>query len=207
MNTKQSGFAHAFLIIGLIVALIGALGFVFWQNFIYKEPVVKNEPVVVTKKDKTEEQIESVPNGYTLYKDEKLGFSLAYPTEWGELKDTQTQSSTNRMGANGVSTKAVAGTNGGVRIAVYTKDSFFTKAASGYTTKYQGDKVVGADAGSEVYETLSPLEGTNVYTHNHGDTGFVAYDLFFKARDVVVYVNVGDSKDKQLQIAKAVKVF
>lgn len=39
MKTKQNGFAHAFLIIGLIVALIGALGFVFWQNFIHKEPV------------------------------------------------------------------------------------------------------------------------------------------------------------------------
>jgi len=34
----QKGFAHAFLIIGLVVALVCALGFVYWQNFIYKEP-------------------------------------------------------------------------------------------------------------------------------------------------------------------------
>ncbi|HAG27210.1 MAG TPA: hypothetical protein PK096_00035 [Candidatus Saccharibacteria bacterium] len=48
--TNQKGFAHAFLIIGLLVALVGALGFVFWQNFIYKEPVItKTETVVVTK--------------------------------------------------------------------------------------------------------------------------------------------------------------
>jgi|GEM_PF-1764758 len=37
--TQQKGFAHAVLIIGLVIALVGALGFVFWQNFIYKEPV------------------------------------------------------------------------------------------------------------------------------------------------------------------------
>lgn len=50
MKSQQSGFAHAFLIIGLVVALIGALGFVFWQNFIYKEPVAKTESAIVAKK-------------------------------------------------------------------------------------------------------------------------------------------------------------
>lgn len=46
---KQQGFAHAILIIGMAVALLGALGFIFWQNFIYEEPgatkteIVKNE--------------------------------------------------------------------------------------------------------------------------------------------------------------------
>lgn len=44
MKSQQSGFAHAVLIIGLIVALIGALGFIFWQNFIHdgKQSQVKN---------------------------------------------------------------------------------------------------------------------------------------------------------------------
>ena len=37
--TQQKGFAHAFLIIGLALALAGALGFIFWQNFIYEKPV------------------------------------------------------------------------------------------------------------------------------------------------------------------------
>ena len=34
MKSQQSGFAHAVVIIGLIVLLLGALGFIFWQNFI-----------------------------------------------------------------------------------------------------------------------------------------------------------------------------
>ena len=37
MKSQQSGFAHAVLIIGLVVALIGALGFIFWQNFVHEE--------------------------------------------------------------------------------------------------------------------------------------------------------------------------
>lgn len=58
----QKGFAHAFLIIGLVVALIGALGFVFWQNFIYKEPVVtKTEVVEVEKDDSKSENIVQEP--------------------------------------------------------------------------------------------------------------------------------------------------
>ncbi len=55
MKSQQSGFAHAFLIIGLVVALIGALGFVFWQNFIYEEPVV-TKTEVVTESPKKEEK-------------------------------------------------------------------------------------------------------------------------------------------------------
>lgn len=57
---RQSGFAHAILIIGLVIALIGALGFIFWQNFINKEPTVKDEPVVVTKKEEPQAKIFSV---------------------------------------------------------------------------------------------------------------------------------------------------
>jgi len=57
---KQRGFAHAVLIICLVTALIGALGFIFWQNFINKEPVVKDEPVVVTKKEEPQAKLFSV---------------------------------------------------------------------------------------------------------------------------------------------------
>ena len=42
MKSQQSGFAHAFLIIGLIIALIGSLGFVFWQNIV-RPDVTNNE--------------------------------------------------------------------------------------------------------------------------------------------------------------------
>jgi hypothetical protein len=43
---SQKGSAHAFIIIILIVAIIGALGFVFWQHFLSKESTPTATPVV-----------------------------------------------------------------------------------------------------------------------------------------------------------------
>lgn len=65
---KQSGFAHAVLIIGLVVALVGALGFIFWQNFIHKEPVVTKTETVGVKNPAQEKQTN--PNeGFTVLAD------------------------------------------------------------------------------------------------------------------------------------------
>lgn len=41
MNT-QKGFAHTILVITLIIAIIGVLGFIFWRNFVVQEPVAVN---------------------------------------------------------------------------------------------------------------------------------------------------------------------
>ncbi len=37
MQQKQSGSAHLIITVILVVALLGALGFIFWQNFINKK--------------------------------------------------------------------------------------------------------------------------------------------------------------------------
>lgn len=42
----QTGSSHVVLIVGLIVALIGALGFIFWQNFIHQESPRKEVEVI-----------------------------------------------------------------------------------------------------------------------------------------------------------------
>jgi hypothetical protein len=56
-NSHSHGFAHAFLVIGLVVALFGALGFIFWQNFIHTEPVVtKTDTKVVKEQPKSDSQ-------------------------------------------------------------------------------------------------------------------------------------------------------
>ena len=47
---SQSGFAHLALIIILIVALLGTLGFVYWQNFMQpkSETAKKDDSSVIT---------------------------------------------------------------------------------------------------------------------------------------------------------------
>lgn len=53
-RNRQAGSAHAVVIIVLIAALLFALGWIFWQNFILKQPRVNDDkPVVVKEKSVT----------------------------------------------------------------------------------------------------------------------------------------------------------
>lgn len=51
----QTGSSHVVLIVGLIVALIGALGFIFWQNFIHQESPRKEVEVIRSTSESGEE--------------------------------------------------------------------------------------------------------------------------------------------------------
>ncbi len=208
----QKGSAHVIIVITLVVVVVGLLSFIFWQNFIVKDSEIESNEKLVAKQDEkmnepVSEDAAAIPDGFSAYKDEMAGFSMAYPEEWGVLAATATRPDSTRLGSSGVNTKALADSGNSVRVEVYTKDSYIAKMASGYTVRYKDGKVVGADAGSDVYGVLIPIAGTNVYAHDYGDAGFSAYDLFFDTGDSVVYVYVGSSKDTQSQIAKTVKVY
>lgn len=72
-NSRSQGFAHAFLVIGLVAALLGALGFIFWQNFIHKEPTVTKTQTVT--KPQPKEEVES-NKGYLVLKDWGIKFKI-----------------------------------------------------------------------------------------------------------------------------------
>jgi cytoskeletal protein RodZ len=56
-NSHSHGSAHTAIII-LVVALVGVLGFVFWQNFIYNEPLAtKTETVAEAQSEAPKEEI------------------------------------------------------------------------------------------------------------------------------------------------------
>lgn len=71
MKTRnQSGSAHLVTIVILVVALLGVLGFVFWQNF-------SKSPEASTQKDETTST--KFSKSYT----SELGFfSIQYPDDW-----------------------------------------------------------------------------------------------------------------------------
>jgi hypothetical protein len=92
MNTTyknlQSGSAHLIVIIVLVVALLGTLGFVFWQNFINKSAASNTATTAEESSKKTGDQ-EEYCSTY-----EKLCFD--YPKTWsitGEATDIDQQSS------------------------------------------------------------------------------------------------------------------
>jgi hypothetical protein len=76
MNS-QKGSAHVIIITVLVAALIGALGFVFWQNFINKSPADSNVKTGVAAKQKT--QATATYQTFTL---DALGISFQYPQGW-----------------------------------------------------------------------------------------------------------------------------
>ena len=47
--TSQKGSAHLLIIIGLVVLLLGSLGFIFWQNFVQTDDEASKTEKVATK--------------------------------------------------------------------------------------------------------------------------------------------------------------
>lgn len=72
-NSRSQGFAHAFLIIGIVVALLGALGFIFWQNFIHKEPTITKTEAVTKTQPKEEVDLSK---GYLVLEDWGVKFKI-----------------------------------------------------------------------------------------------------------------------------------
>lgn len=77
---KQTGSAHVVIIIILVVALLGTLGFVLWQNFINKDTDKKQESTTQTKpiEDKSI-KAEKLTESYVM-PEENLSFN--YPSTW-----------------------------------------------------------------------------------------------------------------------------
>lgn len=73
---KQTGSAHAVIIIVLVVALLGALGWIFWQNFVSKDDATENtNETTVIGTDKTEAITKTYSNT-----DKNVSFD--YPSNW-----------------------------------------------------------------------------------------------------------------------------
>lgn len=70
---REHGSAHAIIILVLVVALLGTLGFVFYQNFIAKKPV---ETIVKQE----EARGSALPTARLTFGESAYNFS--YPTDW-----------------------------------------------------------------------------------------------------------------------------
>lgn len=82
---RQHGSAHAIVIVLLVVALLGALGFVFYQNFIQK-PVEVAPVQPGENKRSAEMKTQRVAFGNKIY-------ALDYPSDWTAANDVQADGS------------------------------------------------------------------------------------------------------------------
>ena len=77
MKKYQTGSAHVVIIAILVIAILGLLGFVFWQNFIEKKNTITPTTTSTTKDTVTDPYA-----GWQTYTSKYLGFSVQYPSDW-----------------------------------------------------------------------------------------------------------------------------
>lgn len=87
-SSPQTGSAHVIIIVVLIVALVGTLGFVFWQNFINTE--VSSDQTKAPNKEKNVSVDDSVEKDRTAawyeYKPDGNEYSIRLPDGWKLFK-------------------------------------------------------------------------------------------------------------------------
>lgn len=76
-SSKQSGSAHVIIIVILVIALLGTLGFVFWKNYINKDGTKKVETETSVKKEEAPK-----PVTYKTYQTDTHPVSFKYPDTW-----------------------------------------------------------------------------------------------------------------------------
>lgn len=81
---KQSGSAHVIIVIILVVALIGALGFIFWQNFVAKKADTKTSSEETSKPAAKEEPKKepTLSANWFVYESQNKKYSMAIPDGW-----------------------------------------------------------------------------------------------------------------------------
>jgi len=76
---KQSGSAHLFVIVGILIVIIGALGFVFWSN---SKPSGVRSGSVATQDTSRSEPITQAASSWTAYRGDALPVTFRYPSDW-----------------------------------------------------------------------------------------------------------------------------
>lgn len=89
MKLYTKGSAHVIIVSILVVALIGALGFIFWQNFIVKKDSSNTSSTSNSQTAHTETETEKSVASKTLSMTDVFsnGLSLNYPENWNVVHE------------------------------------------------------------------------------------------------------------------------
>lgn len=81
---KQSGSAHVIIIVILVIALLGVLGFVFWQNFINKKDLPTDRGLESSKDKMSKIEPAKVDPyaGWLTYTSDRDHYTVMYPKDW-----------------------------------------------------------------------------------------------------------------------------
>ena len=85
MKRRTNGSAHVVIIVVLIVALLGALGYIFYQNFIAKKADTESPSVTTSTENSKDSTVKTAHLAMTdVFKN---GVSLDYPESWSFIHE------------------------------------------------------------------------------------------------------------------------
>jgi cytoskeletal protein RodZ len=114
----QTGSVHTVLVIGLVVSLMGALGFIFWQNFIQAKPISSEAVTNPTQLDSTKQEV-SEPKKATETYDTKE-FTFEYSSEGWQKQEKDNPNELARIETTDFKPSIGMGLESGAQLAVST---------------------------------------------------------------------------------------
>jgi len=112
-SLRQKGSAHVVIIVILVLALIGALGFILWQNFIKDS----SRDTVVEQVETNNAQVETTQNDNKTYDDSELTFE--YPATGWNLVDTSGPDDIARLETDNYTPSIGMGLDAGASLLLY----------------------------------------------------------------------------------------
>lgn len=199
-NQKGFGVVEALVII-VILGFVGFGGWYIWQKGQKNESNQSNANVNDKDSGKGQTQKDSykVPEGYTVYENKELGFTFAYPKEYGSFSSQGEVSGAQIIKSAVPKTQYGPGINGAFQIYTYaTADQAITSRKYGPQIKLQNGKWIVTEAneadviGNKVGDVYKDFEGNvpasqvnkglAVYTLKSGDEGSEMDRLVFVAK-------------------------
>lgn len=86
--SRQEGSTHVIVVMSLVILLIGALGFIFWQNFLAEKPVQENAEISQKSDGPKDETTDAPREAESWTKFDGEGFSFRIPDGWNLTLNT-----------------------------------------------------------------------------------------------------------------------
>jgi hypothetical protein len=162
MYHRQRGSAHIVVIVCLVVALVAALGWIFYQNYIYQDPVKVTKTTAVVKTDTDKNESTAYQDLRTNKKD-GTGLKLSSKADVAKLNNVDPELIAYFQSIAGE--KMEKPSHDGTFTVVYTIDRVYGKYAAG--------------SGPNFYRIWGPKDGKGDITEVTGtqDSGFSCEEL------------------------------
>ena len=175
LNHKGFGALEAILII-VVIALVGAAGWVAWSRLHKSEPAP--DSTATTSDSKTTEATKTAtytpPEGYSTLDAADYGFSLSYPKAYGEFVKQAPENNVRILATDSLQSTFAPGTNG--PFTIYSREPFNAVINSrkyGPQIQLQNDKWIvtetnPADTENVVGKEYLDLDGNKATSQKNG---------------------------------------